>query len=450
MRRSRTCHRSLVAAALLLAVLSCGRPAVQTEAPKLDASVAARLRKILNENIVPCWMSRSLDHEHGGYVINFNPAGEPNGKSEKGLVTQARMLWFWSRLARSGAAQSSYSREQLLAAADLGYRFLREKMWDPENGGFYWEVDRSGDQKAETRKHVYGQTFALYALSEYYLASRKPEVLDFAADLFQLLEAKAHDETYGGYVEFFNADWTTPPADARLLLEGEAGWKLMNTHLHLMEALTTFYEASRLPLARERLLELITIESSTVVRKEWPACTNMYERDWTPRIEGEFGRVSYGHDVENIGLLLEANEAAGLSNYPLLDLYKALMRYSLQHGYDSSHGGFYDSGALGQPADRRTKIWWVQAEALVTSLRMYEITGDEQYLAVFLRTLDFVEKRQVDWQHGEWHREVGPDGTPRGDKADFWKAAYHNGRAMIECLEALERLQIQESPLAAR
>ena len=47
-----------------------------------------------------------------------------------------------------------------------GYRFLKEKMWDAKNGGFYWEVDASGNQKLKSRKHLYGQAFGLYALSE--------------------------------------------------------------------------------------------------------------------------------------------------------------------------------------------------------------------------------------------------------------------------------------------
>ncbi len=433
----------LTVAVLLLGALSCSGLTTKTEPPMLDAAVAARLQKILHENIVPFWMERSLDRENGGYVNNFNSAGEPNGKSDKGIVTQSRMLWFWARLARSGLGPPAHSREQLLEAAELGYRFLREKMWDPQNGGFYWAVDSSGNEKTKADKHLYGQVFALYALSEYYLASPKQEVLDFAVDFFHLLDAKAHDNTYGGYMEFFSTDWTDPPAGAQPYLGGPAGWKLMNTHLHIMESLTTFHEASGLPLARQRLFELITIQSSTVVRREWGACSDKYERDWTPRTEGEFGRASYGHDVENVWLLMEANEAAGLSDYPLLGLYKGLMSYSLQYGYDDANGGFYDSGPFGRPADRRAKIWWVQAEALVASLRMYEITGEEQYLTVFLQTLDFIEKHQVDWEHGEWHAELTPDGTPRGDKADIWKAAYHNGRAMIECLEALERLQIR-------
>jgi hypothetical protein len=39
---------------------------------------------------------------------------------------------------------------------------------------------------------------------------------------------------------------------------------------------------------------------------------------------------------------------------------------------------------------------------------------------------------------------VSPRGSVYGDKADIQKAAYHNGRAMIECLEALERLKARD------
>ena len=146
----------------------------------------------------------------------------------------------------------------------------------------------------------------------------------------------------------------------------ESGLKLMNTHLHLLEAQTAFYRTGRLPLARERLLELIRIQSNAVVRKDIGACTDKYERDWTPRLDGDYARISYGHDLENIWLLIDACNAAKVSNYPLLDLYKALFDYSLKYGYDEASGGFYDSGRFNKPADRRAKVWWVQAEALVS------------------------------------------------------------------------------------
>jgi mannobiose 2-epimerase len=214
--------------------------------------------------------------------------------------------------------------------------------------------------------------------------------------------------------------------------------KLMNTHLHLLEAMTTYYRASNLPLARERLLELINIESNAVVRKDLGACTDKYARDWTPRLEGNYARVSYGHDLENIWLLIDASDAAGLRHHPFQDLYRQLFGYSLQYGYDSNRGGFYDTGAFRQPADRRDKIWWVQAEAMVSALYMYRLTGEKKYFDVFRTTWDFVRDRQIDWEHGEWHSTVGADGNPRpSDKAHLWKSGYHNGRAMIECLALL-------------
>lgn len=325
----------------------------------LAKTYVPKFEKILTENIASFWHTKSIDRANGGYTINFGPKGEPKGEGTKMIVTQARTVWLFSRLARAG-----YGGKEYIDAADVGYRFLREKMWDAKNGGFYWEVDATGDKKLKPRKHLYGQSFGLYAISEYYLATQRKDVLEFAVRFFNLLEAKSHDDIYGGYVEFFNEDWTPAPASESSYMGAEAGLKLMNTHLHLLEAMTTFYRASKLPLARERLLELINIESNAVVRKNLGACTDKYERDWTPRLEGDYARVSYGHDIENVWLLMDACEAAGVSNHPFLDLYRALFDYSLKYGYDDANGGFYDSGPFNQPADRRGKVWWVQSEAI--------------------------------------------------------------------------------------
>ena len=400
----------------------------------LAKNYVPRFEKILKENIASFWYTKSIDRVNGGYTINFGPKSEPKGEGTKMIVTQARTVWLFSRLARAG-----YGGKEYLDAADVGYRFLKDKMWDATNGGFYWEVDATGNQKLKPRKHLYGQSFGLYAVSEYYLASQRKDVLEFAIRFFNLLEAKSHDDIYGGYIEFFNEDWTPAPASEGSYMGGDPGLKLMNTHLHLLEAMTTFYRASKLPLARERLLELINIESNAVVRKGLGACTDKYQRDWTPRLEGDYARVSYGHDIENVWLLMDACEAAGVSNHPFLDLYRALFDYSLKYGYDQTNGGFYDSGPFNQPADRRDKVWWVQSEAIVSALYMHRLTQDPKYLPIFERTAEFIEKNMVDWENGEWHANITPEGKPQGDKANTWKAGYHNGRAMIECLEILKQ-----------
>jgi mannobiose 2-epimerase len=362
---------------LIVLLSTCAKLYAGEDRASLARTYIPKFEKILKQNIASFWYAKSLDRLNGGYTINFDQKGEPKGEGTKMIVTQARTMWLFSRLARAG-----YGGNECTEAADIGYRFLKEKMWDSRNGGFYWEVNATGNEKLKRRKHLYGQAFALYAISEYYLATKKQDALDFAMQFFELLEAKSHDKIYGGYIEFFNEDWTPVPAAERSYMGVEAGLKLMNTHLHLLEAVTTFYRASNLPLARERLLELINIESNAVVRKGLGACTDKYERDWTPRLEGDYARVSYGHDIENVWLLMDACDAAGVSDYPLLDLYRALFDYSLKYGYDEANGGFYDSGPFNQPADRRSKIWWVQAEAAVSTLYMHRLTQDPKYLCL--------------------------------------------------------------------
>lgn len=401
------------------------------------------LERTLQENIIDFWFPRCLDRKNGGYIINFSSQGEPKGEGTKMIVSQARMVWLFSRLVRAG-----YGDSEMLDGANLGYRFMKEKMWDQQNGGFYWEVDATGDRILKPRKHLYGQSFALYAISEYYLASRKKALLDFGIELFNLLETKSYDRSYGGYIEFWNQDWTTPPAGEANYMDMEApDLKLMNTHLHLMEAMTAFYRASKLPLVHKRLLELITIQSNSVVRKNLGACTDKYNRNWEPKLKKKYARVSYGHDLENIWLLMDACDAAGMPNFPLLDLYKALFAYSRQYGYDEQHGGFYDSGYFLAPADQQNKTWWVQAEAIVSALKLYCMSIDPNYLNVFEKTWDFILKYHVDWKNGEWHATVTPDGAEKSDKAHIWKAGYHTGRAMVECLDMLRGLDSSRSAL---
>ena len=424
-------RRLWLAVALILWGVSLVQ-AAPSEVQQVSQKYTPMLQKILTENIVPFWYDKSLDRTNGGYTISFDAQGKLKEPVTKMIVTQARQVWLFSRLARAG-----YEPQKNLEAAELGYRFLKEKMWDAANGGFYWEVDITGNQKLKPNKHLYGQSFGLYALSEYYLASGKQEVLDFAIQLFNLLEEKSHDKAYGGYVEYFRPDWTSLPAESSYM-GAPAGLKLMNTHLHLLEAVTTFYRASQLPLARERLLELITIESNSVVRKDLGACTDKYEPNWTPRLDADYARVSYGHDIENCWLLMDACDAAGVSTYPLLDLYQTLFKYALKYGYDWRNGGVWYSGRFNATADDRSKSWWVQAETIVSALHMYEYTKDPKYLSVFEGTFDLIETQLVDWEVGEWHESIPAQGQPQGDKASPWKAGYHNGRAMIECLEMLK------------
>jgi mannobiose 2-epimerase len=151
-------------------------------------------------------------------------------------------------------------------------------------------------------------------------------------------------------------------------------------------------------------------------------------------------QVSYGHELEAIYLLVGACAASGADPGALVDGFRRRFAYCMRFGFDYEKGGFFDRGPLGRPASSTTKIWWVQAEALLSALSMYRLTREPHYLAVFERTLAWIQDAQVDWKGGEWHRNIGPDGRPSGAKVDRWKCPYHNGRAVVTCLEIIDEL----------
>jgi mannobiose 2-epimerase len=314
-------------------------------------------------------------------------------------------------------------------------------MWDSEYGGFFWEVHPTGREATLSGKHVYGQAFGLYALSEYARASSDPEALKTAQELFTILERKAHDKKYGGYYEFFSRDWLIEKDLDRDYINYPTGIKTFNTHIHIIEALASYYTLSKDETLFQRLNELSIILSNSVVRKLLGFCTDRYEEDWNPILDTRTHLVNYGHDLENISLLIMAYESTGGAVQPLLELFETIFGYSLKYGYDRMQGGFYRFGSINAKAYRREKNWWVQAEGLLSALLMYNITRREAYFNCFAQTLVWINRHQVDWEIGEWFEHVSTKGTPFGPKAGPWKTPYHTGRAMLECINILESLK---------
>ena len=101
---------------------------------------------------------------------------------------------------------------------------------------------------------------------------------------------------------------------------------------------------------------------------------------------------------------------------------------------------YHGIGPLGEQADDRKKVWWTQAEAIVSMLTMEELTGDATYHHYFDETLDFIEQHQIA-QKGGWWATVNEDGS-RGqwnERTSMWQGAYHNGRALLLCEQMLRR-----------
>jgi mannose/cellobiose epimerase-like protein (N-acyl-D-glucosamine 2-epimerase family) len=110
----------------------------------------------------------------------------------------------------------------------------------------------------------------------------------------------------------------------------------------------------------------------------------------------------------------------------------------LRFGFDHRDGGFYRAGFVNRHAHETEKDYWAQAEGLLAALRLHRLTGDARYGECYLRTLDWIVTKQADWEGGDWHERIDRQGRPAGMKVWGWKEAYHQARALLECIDLVD------------
>jgi mannobiose 2-epimerase len=394
------------------------------------AGYADRIEGDLRGNILPFWMDKAVDRETGSFVGALSNALVPDPSAERGALLTSRILWTFS------AAYAKHRDKAYLAMAERAYNDLNLRFRDRDHGGFWWSVSASGEVLRD-RKQVYGQAFAIYALSEYHAATGLREPLDEAVETQRLLEMHARSR-HGGYLEAFGSDWS-PIEDMRLSEVDLNEPKSQNTHLHVMEAYTRLYTVWPEEGLRAALEEIVEVMLSRIVDPGSGHLGLFFAEDWSPRSD----RVSYGHDIEAAWLLTWAADVLRDSRLGsrIRPLAVQIADATLREGVDSDGGLFNQGGPAGLTDS--DKEWWPQAEAVIGFLNAHEISGEERHLLAALRCWDFIERRLIDRANGEWFRGVRRDGEPLDGqlKVSFWKCPYHNGRAGLEAPRRLRSLR---------
>jgi mannobiose 2-epimerase len=408
---------------------------VELEYGEDETMDAAALRRSIEDelrgNILPFWRDRSVDHARGGFIAEMANDGTVRADAPKGLILNARLLWTFSALHRQ------LGDERDLELARRAYRYLEDHFRDREHGGYFWRVEPAG-RPLDRDKKIYGQAFAIYALSEYHLATGENEALDAARGLFALIERNAHDARNGGYLEARAADWS-PTAELRLGDGEPIAAKSMNTHLHLLEAYTNLYRAWPNEAVATRLRELIGLFTTHVIGPgpgpEAGHLRHFFDERWNVLSDS----YTYGHDIEAVWLLSEAATALGDEELErsVRERAVAIARTVLTEGLGAEGGLAYEGrgGAVIAPYHD----WWCQAEAVVGFWQAFELTGEGAFAGASGRVWEFISRHIVDEDNGDWFWRVRADGTVDRSlpKVSEWKAPYHNTRM---CLEMLRRL----------
>ena len=402
----------------------------------------------LREKVIPFWLTRAVDKEYGGFLTCFDKDGCPSGDTDKYIVTQTRMLWGFSYL-------FDYCRDcdkdPMAEAAHQGYEFFIARFWDSLHGGFVWKTDRAGVVK-DAGKLIYGQSFAIYALAEYYRRTGNEHALMLAKETLSLMLRHAADTCHGGFYENLEPDWALSPGGK---YAGDR--KSLDIHMHIMEALTTLYAADPSPFHARKLRESVDLILMHMVNRDKGYGYNQFTSDFkripainihrTWNAERETGEVvetpvdttSYGHNVELSWLLDLALTTLKTDKEPYLCVIKQLLDHSLTYGYDYQYGGVYRDGVADGEVLVRDKEWWQNFEALVGYANGYRLFGEQKYLDALFQTWAFVRDCFMNMDVGESRQLLDREGKPIAPElGNPWKGIYHTGRALAETLVRLK------------
>jgi mannose/cellobiose epimerase-like protein (N-acyl-D-glucosamine 2-epimerase family) len=405
--------------------------------------------RYLTEALLPFWMSHAPDKEYGGFLSYFDRKGEPTGETTKTFLSHIRLLYTFSSAHRAG-----YGGDRCAELARWGADFLLDHYWDDEHEGWFWVADRQG-RPTVTGKIGYGHCFGVYAFSEYYLATGDERGRQAAERTYGAICKHMADTRYGGYYELMRRDWQ-PERPGRY--GGDR--KSMDVHMHMMEALTTFYEMTRNSTHQRRLTEVIDLITHRMLRPANGTGYMQFALDFTPLpailFDVGWGRdavpedglqrpldyTSYGHNVEFAWLLLHAANTMGQRRQNYADVVRKICDHCVGFGIDREFGGVFVEGPYDAPPTLTEKQFWQQAEVLVGMLDAYLLFRDERYWDAFRNVYDFLFAKFVAMRAGgEWYERLDRAGTPVDDALGHgWKSSYHTVRSMVQTIKRLRAL----------
>jgi cellobiose epimerase len=407
------CKKFLLCASVLFAYTFSDGQKMESERINRLKSIQARVNDLGNQ-IFSFWNKYGTDTVYGGFFGTLDEKGFSKKPYDKGVIAQSRHLWAFS----TWYEMKEQSKEVKAVCHNL-YKFIIAGFYDRTSREFCWMTNREGEVN-DPMKRLYSNSFAILGLSAYARVFKDPVAAEYAMQCFRAIDKRAHDSLNGGYFQTDEHEWVT----------AKGAVKETNTHIHLLESFTALYEVTRDKLVKERLEEMLRIVAFKLPQPKGYVHLQ-FMADWTPVDKPV---VSYGHDLETAWLIYDAARVLGkCSDRDIMNQVIKMGTLSGNEGLDTVYGGYYSSGIPNYKVTDFSKVWWVQAEALNGLFRLYSLTGETQWLEKLDKTLSWIERCQVNKSTGEWYYSADEHGNPTSttDMGNFWKASYHDLRAMM-------------------
>ncbi len=369
--------------------------------------------------MLPFWNSLK-DREYGGFYGLVDDNLRVFKRTEKGMIENSRILWFFSQ------ANLHFHDQLSLADARHAFAFMTGCGIDRQEGGIVWSVSFDG-QLLDGTKSAFNLSFAITGLCSYYQASHDEKAKVLALQLEAILLAYFKDGNKG-YKETLNRFFAENSATLlKMQKSAHSGQKSLQTQLHVLEAFDSLQKIAPTPKRKQEMEELCSLFSS------------MQDADGRFAIffDEELHVIndyrSYGHDIETAWLL------ASLSEELTPSVHQEMERLSDKAITNCFKEAYQMHSLIDDASFPHLRPHWPQAEAVVAFLQMAERHPSEpQYLEVAKDIWSFITTYLVDNRpQSEWIYAVTDQGNPvKGQPIVWpWKGPYNNARMCFFMLD---------------
>ncbi|MFH1921199.1 MAG: AGE family epimerase/isomerase [Planctomycetota bacterium] len=381
------------------------------------AELREHYRAALLDDIVPWWMSHSLDRECGGYYSLLERDGRP-WATDKYMWMNGRQVWLLSHLYNAHEQNPEW-----LDAARLGAEFMLRHAFK-EDGKMHFRLSREGQSRSEVLS-LYTGVFGAIALAEYSRASGDESCWAKAVGMYDFLMLRLGQ-----------------PSDTALL--GYPIHAKFHLHAHDMCRITVAWVFNELR-PDSRFEDDLTLSVDSILARHWkPDMRALLENvamDGSPMLDLPEGRMFHpGHAIESAWMLMEIARKRG--DERLLETAIDVVLASLEHGWDDEYGGIrYLTNVDWTPThslDADMKLWWPHGEAIYALLLAWDLTGRSDVAGWYEKTHDYTFGHFPDPEYGEWFGYLNRDGSPVWTaKANGWKGFFHLPRILFRGYQLL-------------
>lgn len=381
--------------------------------------LAQQYKSELLDRVMPFWMENSIDKEYGGYFTCLERDGEVFD-TDKFVWLQGREVWMLATL-----YNKVEKRKEWLDAAIQGAEFLKAHGHDG-NLNWYFALDREGHPLVEPY-NIFSYTFAVLAFGQLSLATGNKEYAEIAKKTFDIVLSKVDNP---------KGRWSKASPGSRSLKSFALPMILCNVALEIEPLLDKEFLDKTISTCVHEVMDVFYRPELGLIVEHLST-----EGELVDCMDGR--QLNPGHAIEAMWFIMDLGKRLG--DRALIDKAVRIALAEAEYGWDKQYGGiFYFMDRLGRPLQQLEwdqKLWWVHIETLITMIKGYELTGNEQCLEWFERVHEYVWSHFVDKEHAEWFGYLNRRGevllTLKGGK---WKGCFHVPRGLMQVWQTLERI----------